>query len=227
MLKTFLVATALALGAAGTAQAGVYTFTASGTGSDGALAGSATITTENGMLSVVLNNTESNMRSAGQALSDISFILGAAPGKLGSYTAFGQLVNTSYSTDSVIDTTGTINHWALGNSGSTITLEAAGTLAKGKPKDMIIGPGQYDFNKGIANFNPYILDTATFIFSASRVTSDTVVKSASFSFGTGPDTFLPGTPGTSIPVPEPSSFVLLGTGLLALGMVVAGRRRIF
>src|SRR5205823_13949993 len=60
-------------------------------------------------------------------------------------------------------------------------------------------------NNGIINnFDPYTIGPATFTLTLSGVTANTTVTSASFSFGTGPDTFVPGTPGTTPPVPEPS-----------------------
>jgi hypothetical protein len=57
---------------------------------------------------------------------------------------------------------------------------------------------------GFDNFNPYIIGTGTFSFSASGVTAATIVDSVVFSFGTGPDAV--------IAVPAP----LIGHGLLAL-----------
>src|SRR5438477_10182730 len=79
------------------AEAAAITFTASGTGSDGALAASAAFTTSNGVIDVTLTNLlgASVIRSAGQALSDISFTLSNAPGSLGATSASGQLGNVS------------------------------------------------------------------------------------------------------------------------------------
>ena len=71
-------------------------FTASGTGSDGALAASANfITTNSGQISVTITNllSPSVIRSAGQTVSDLIFTLSNAPGTLGATSASGQLAN--------------------------------------------------------------------------------------------------------------------------------------
>src|SRR5207237_8729436 len=70
-------------------------FTASGTGSDGALGASANFTTSAGLLSVTITNTlsPSQIISAGQTVSDLIFTLSNAPGTLGSTSAFGQLAD--------------------------------------------------------------------------------------------------------------------------------------
>ena len=66
-------------------------FGASGTGNDGALSASAAFTTSAGPLSVTITNTAycGSIRSAGQAVSDLSFTLSNAPGTLGATTATG------------------------------------------------------------------------------------------------------------------------------------------
>src|SRR5213080_596533 len=58
-----------------------------------ACAAEAVITTGAGSISVVLTDllTPAQVLSAGQALSDLSFTLGNAPGTQGAFTASGQL----------------------------------------------------------------------------------------------------------------------------------------
>ncbi len=80
------------------AEAAAITFTATGSASDGALAASAAFTTGNGFIDVTLTNLlgASVIRSAGQALSDISFTLSNAPGTLtGRSILSAQLGNVS------------------------------------------------------------------------------------------------------------------------------------
>jgi hypothetical protein len=86
--------------------------------------------------------------------------------------------------------------------GNTVTLEAIGG---GQPSQMIVpfqtNGGVYsNVNNGFDNFEPYTIGPATFGLNLSGVTANTTITSAIFSFGTGPDTFLPGTS-----VPEPAS----------------------
>jgi hypothetical protein len=214
-----------------TAQATAITFTASGTGSDGALFASAAFTTTAGQVDVTLTNLlgADVIRSAGQALSDITFTLSNTAGTLGTTSASGQLGNISGIVPpgggTVTYTSGDPSRWLGAGSqgefsvvGDTVTLEAIGG---GKPSQMIIpfqtNGGVYsNVNPGFDNFNPYTIGPATFVLNLSGVTADTTITSVTFSFGTGPDIFLPGTPGGV--APEPGSVFLLGSGLAALGL---------
>ena len=209
---------------AGSAQATTITYNASGTGTDGALAASAVFTTSAGQVQVTLTDllSASAIRSAGQALSDISFTLSNGPGSLGATSASGQLGTVS-SSGVVTYVAGSPTRFLgtgggnLGISGNTVTLEAIGG---GQPTQMIAptiaNGGTYtNVNGGFSNFDPYTIGPATFTLALSGVTANTTITAANFSFGTGPDTFLPGTPGNTPAVPEPSSLLLLGTGVLS------------
>jgi len=225
MARPFAVA-ALALALApGPANADF--FTASGTGSDGALSATATVTTGNGTVTVTLENTlaANVIRSAGQALSDFSFTLSNAPGTLGTTSATGQLGDVS-STGVVTYVAGDPTRWlgAGGQGGfsivgNTVTLE---TIGGGQPTQMIApfianGGTFTNVNQGFQNFNPYVIGPATFTLALSGVTAGTTVTGAVFSFGTGPDTF--------IPVPEPTSWAMMAIGLVSVGVVRRLRRR--
>jgi hypothetical protein len=104
-------------------------------------------------------------------------------------------------------------------------LETAGSFAVGgAPINMIIGPpgpgGNYsNGNASVVDghFSPYINGTGTFVISDAAITAGTVITAVTFDFGTGPDTFLPGTL-----VPLPPAALLFGTALVGLGIL--GRR---
>ena len=181
------------------------------------LAATANFTFGLNTLSLTLSNDILNTDwiSAGQALSDFTFTLSDGS------TSGGSLNNISGNTINV-DLQGNVTSgapvsatdWQLQVvSGDTFHLTS---LIMGQP-DFMIAPAGTSFpnvNHSVQNFNPYLL-TGPVVFS---ITGDfpagTTVSSASFSFGTGPETIIPGH------VPDSgATAMLLGIALTAAGVV--------
>jgi hypothetical protein len=204
-----------------------------------ACAAEATFTTGAGSISITLTDllTPAQVLSAGQALSDLQFTLSNAPGAQGALTASGQLANLAGAPNgpkTATYTSGSPVRW-IGQgppppggtgtftvSGNTILMEAIGG---GQPSQMIL-PSGGSFTGANASitggqFNPFVIGPASFTLDFSGVTAATTVTAATFSFGTGPDFFIPG-----VPVPGPT----VGAGLPGLlaacgGLLALARRR--
>jgi hypothetical protein len=202
------------------------------------LSASAAFTTSQGQLTVTLTNllTPAQIISAGQALSDVSFNLSNAAGTVGATSASGQLGNIAGTTPGIVaDISGDPTRWlgaggqgSFSVSGNTVTLE---TIGGGQPTEMILpfvanGGAYANLNSSVLNFNPSVIGPATFTLALSGVTGDTTITGVTFSFGTGPDTFIPVGGNPPPPVPEPTSIALLGTGMAGLAAIVRRRVRI-
>jgi hypothetical protein len=216
---------ALAVGWAVSVSAGAAhaaTFSAIGSDPDGSLLGTVTIAPGANSITVDLTNTVTHIRSAGQAISDLSFATS---------TSFSGAAITGFAgcqlnipADPSCTPVSSTTRWHLTNtSGTTLTLDAIGGK---KPSEMLAGPGPYtDINGGFSNFNPYFQNEIVFTISATGITPMTVISDVEFSFGSGPDAFVPGVPGTtrSLPVPEPGALSLSASAFAAMVAAVRGR----
>ena len=229
MKKTLLVCIPV-LACAVALQAATITFVtpAGSTTSGGAVNDSATFTTGAGTLSVTLNDLEANPTDVAQLLSDLDFVLstGQTTGTLSSSSGQAIDVNSggTFTLGSTVST-----GWVLNNNISGgLQLDVLGAPPT-TPAHLIIGPpgtgGTYsNANGSIAGndpHNPFLNDSATFNLSIAGVTAATTITSATFSYGTTAGINIVGVPQTP-GVPEPATYAMLGSGLLALG--IFGRR---
>jgi len=181
--------------------------------------GTACFTVSTNTVSVTLTNTEANIQSLAQTLSDISFSVSGG-GAASVTSQNGNLI--TYTDGSATQTTsnGSGNAWTISGSSGSYTL----TGLVGSDKTLIIGPvtspSTYCIPKcpdGIGNsqFNPYFNQSATFTLAIAGVSTTSTISNVVFSFGTAPETL--------VGVPIPAAVWLFGSGLV--GLIGIARRK--
>jgi hypothetical protein len=215
------------LGLAMAAHAGTFTFeTAAGATESGgnAVDAKAIVTTGAGTVTVQLFNLLVNPTTVAQNISDFDFALSGT-------TSLGSLASSS-GQDITVASNGTFTLGSTVATGWAFTSPTAGSyllnvLGAAGPTHTILGApgagGTYsNANGSIAGndpHNPFLNQSATFTLNITGVTTDTTVSSAIFSFGTAAGDNVPGGSGPNSTVPEPVSLSLVGSGLLALGLL--------
>lgn len=187
---------------------------------DGAVKAEADFTTGAGTITILLQNLQVNIKSVGEALSDLSFTLdgGQKSGTLSSSSGLHRTVNDdgTYTDGSTVAT-----GWPLSTDGSGLLLDRLN--APGQKSNLIIGPPDGSNLYSAANgsiagngpHNPFLAYSASFTLSVTGVTADTIVTGAVFSFGTEGNECITGVPGNNVPEPFTLSFLAAG-GLFLL-----------
>lgn len=216
VIRGFLASIAAGLLLASAGEASVITFTIpSGTTVGGQpVAATATITTSLNDVLIQLTNLQANPTSVIQNLSDFELVLstGQTAATLSSSSALARTIASGGTfTDGGIVSTG----WAADV--GDIGVHVLGT-AIGPAHTLIGGPNgssvYSNANGSIAGngpHNPFLTGTTTFDLAVLGVTGESFVRSVTFSFGTTPGVNVPGTR-----IPEPSTLLLLGAGLVLL-----------
>jgi len=197
---------------------------------DGPVNARATFTTDQNLLTIVLENLQTNTKSVGQNLSDLTFTLSNPSLITASFATNGNSAlersvadNKSFTNGSTLTTASAIG-WVLTSQGSGVFHldDLVGTGHAG-PEHTILGPPSTPTAYSSANgsiagngpHNPFLAQSVTWALNIVGMTSDTTITAAAFSFGTNPES--PEIIGVRSPtVPEPSTILLLSFGLAGL-----------
>jgi hypothetical protein len=176
----------------------------------------------NETITITVNNLVENPKSIIQNLSDLGFTLSTGQTE-GTLTSSSATIRTISAGGSFSDASGETG-WELAENvtfsfGTGLELYVLGTDVG--PEHTLIGlPG----SDGYTNSNPSItgnshepvIFNATFILFVPGVNENTTVTNVEWSFGTE---------GAALPVPEPTTLILLGVGLI--GLAGFGRKKFF
>jgi len=232
----------LLLAAAGVASADTTWVVAQGTSSGGnAIYAEADFTFTNNLLTLTLINWQAAPTSVGQNISDFEFTISSLSGTPVTLTPYNG-TSTQTNAPTLVTITGsgfttTTNGgagydpgWAFAYSAGNFALNGLAGAAN-VPAYTIVGPpgSGYPTSGSLitGSHNPMIYTTATWVFNISHPgTSALAISNVNFSFGTtaGND-FTCGSQGQTCYTPEPSSWLLLGSGLGALLLLASKTAR--
>jgi hypothetical protein len=174
---------------------------------DGQVSAQASFTPGGGFITVTLNNSLLDPRSAGQLLSALAFTVseGEISGTLGANSANIRKVNEG---GTFIDFGPSTTGWALEQNfaGGLRLCVLCTDLGAAGPHDLLIGQPAADNNYDSANgsiagnkpHNPFTAGTAMFLLYVPGVTPNSSITGATFFFGTSDGVSVPGSCSASI-----------------------------
>ncbi len=243
----FAVVVALSLGAV-PAMATSITFSGTGPGVAGiTLSASAVFDITGNVLTIVLTNTAANANDKskdvpGNALTGVFFDLtgNRTLTPVSATVVAGTILGTSYCYTGMCDSTttnvggefrfdtgsgfpadyGVASAGYIGGSGNMVGPDLAPPAAVDGPNFSLIGTGAFSPNGGLGSV-PLIQSSVTLVLSGVTGLTTSDISGVSFQYGTALDEAnIPGTPS----VPEPTSLLLLGSGIASLGIASLRRR---
>jgi hypothetical protein len=201
------------------------------TTSGGAVDATATFTISGDTIEIMLTNLQANPTSVAQALSGLDFVLstGRTSGVLSASSA--QQVTILKNQTFTLGST-SVTGWGL-NDGMRGGLQLT-ALGFSGPGTLLIGPSggttYSDANGSIAGnrpHNPFLSQSATFTITIPCLSGSASITSATFLFGTNgsnPESVV-GIPAAPAVTPEPTTMLLFGSGLAALGAALRRKAR--
>jgi hypothetical protein len=213
-----------------------YVTSVGATTSGGSVQGEADFVLGNNSISLTLTNLlqiAPNVMNASQLISGIYFDVSGIPGSghLADATSSGMKSYIYNNGTYAIGVNDPLTRWMGSKAGDTITFNA---FSGGTVNRLIIGPdsgndfdptngGIYYVDNSLHNIS-VVLGSATFDLTIPGVTANTKISNVTFLFGTDSANNDNKVAGVS-PVPESSTILLLGIGLVGSGLVARRQKR--